>query len=242
MPLEKLWLLQPTLEHHWGDNDSTHTHRAIMLNTVASVTVWNDQILEHQAASGQVSVNSAFTLSLLLSNAYHFCSSNSWVLRHNYMHALDMITIIVFVYLGFQYKWNQLSSNNSRYYSCIHKGLHAGKRHDLMTSKPDALSRVGYHWTDYTGITLADAIARWSSSGNPVSICIIGRHTGRPLGSQIHWNTTGTTMAHASNQWYSSGDPVLICLTGTHWRTPGRNWKHTGYQHISSGIPVYTEV
>ena len=34
--------------------------------------------------------------------------------------------ILIFVYLGKQYKWNQLSSNNSRLASCIHKGAHAG--------------------------------------------------------------------------------------------------------------------
>ena len=48
----------------------------------------------HEAASGQV--NSAFTCSLLLSNAYQFCSSHVRVLQHHRVHALDMSTIIVF--------------------------------------------------------------------------------------------------------------------------------------------------
>ena len=60
----------------------------------------NNNVTGHQAANGQVSVNSAFTRSLLLSNAYPFCSSNVRV--HHDVHALDMSTISVFVYLGLQ--------------------------------------------------------------------------------------------------------------------------------------------
>ena len=119
-----------------------------------------------------------------------------------------MSTIIVFVYLGLQVKWNQFSSNNSHHTSCIHKGSHAGKWPDLMTSKPDSVSTLGYHWTD---------------------------HTGRPLEPQVHWDATGTTLADASTQWCSSGDPVLICIIGTHWKTTGAtstlgcHWNHTGW-------------
>ena len=89
----------------------------------------------------------------------------------------------VFVRLRLQYKWNQLSSYNSGHTSCIHKGLHAGKWPDLVTSKPDAFRTLGYHWTDCTGTTLADAIAQRSFNGNPVLIWVIG----------THWKTTGAT-------------------------------------------------
>ena len=112
-----------------------------------------------------------------------------------------MSTIIVNVYLGLQVKWNHLNSNNSHHTSCIHKGSHAGKWPDLMTSKLDSVSTLGYHYTD---------------------------HTGRPLESQVHWVATGTTLADASTQWCSSGDPVLICIIGTHWKTTGTHWKATG--------------
>ena len=77
-----------------------------------------------------------------------------------------------------------------------------------MTSKPDSVSTLGYHWTD---------------------------HTGRPLEPQVHWDATGTTLTDASTQWCSSGDPVLICLIGTHWKitgatsTLGCHWNHTGW-------------
>ena len=77
-----------------------------------------------------------------------------------------------------------------------------------MTSKPDYVSTLGYHWTD---------------------------HTGRPLEPQVHWDATGTTLADASTQWCSSGDPVLICIIGTHWKTTGAtstlgcHWNHTGW-------------
>ena len=92
-------------------------------------------------------------------------------------------------------------------YSCIHKGSHAGKWPDLMTSKPGYVSTLGYHWT---------------------------YHTGRPLEPQVHWDATGTTLTDASTQWCSSGNPVLICIIGTHWKTTGAtstlgcHWNHTG--------------
>ena len=116
--------------------------------------------------------------------------------------------IIVFVYLGLQVKWNQFSPNNSHHTSWIHKGSHAGKWPELMTSKADSVSTLGYHWTDQTG---------------------------RPLEPQVHWDATGTTLADASTQWCSSGDPVLICIIGTHWNTTGAistlrcHWNHTGW-------------
>ena len=131
-----------------------------------------------------------------------------WVLQHYSVHAFDMSTIIVFVYLGLQVKWNQFSSNNSHHSSCIHYGSHAGKWPDPMTSKPDSVSTLGYHWTD---------------------------RTGRPLEPQVHWDATGTALADASTQWCSSGDPVLICIIGTHWKTTGAtstlgcHWNHTGW-------------
>ena len=161
---------------------------------MASVPIWNDKMAGHQAAIGQVSVNSAFTWSLLLHNVYQFCSSNMWVFQHHSVQTLSMGTIIVFVCLGLQFKWNQLSSNISRHTSCLYEGLHAGKWPDLMTSKLDAVSTLGYHWRDYTGTTLADGIAQWSSSGNPVLICIIGTHwktTGATSTLGCHWNPTG---------------------------------------------------
>ena len=74
-----------------------------------------------------------------------------------------------------------------------------------MTSKPDSVSTLGYHWTD---------------------------RTGRPLEPQVHWDATGTTLADACTQWCPSGDPLLIYIIGTHWKTTGKpledHWKHTG--------------
>ena len=171
--------------------------------------VWNDKMAGHQSASGQVSVNSTFTWSLLLCNGYQFCSWHMWVLHHHHsVHALGMSTIIVFMYFWLQFKWNQFSSNNSHHTGCIQKKLHAGKSSDLMTSKPDSVSTLGYHWTD---------------------------HSGRPLETQVHWDATGTTLANASTQWCFSGDPLLICIIGTHWKSTGTTstlgcqWNHTGW-------------
>ena len=169
--------------------------------------VWNGRIAGYQRTSGQVSVNLASTWSLLLCNGYQFCSSHMWVLQHHPAHAFDMSTIIIFVYFGLQVKWNQFSPNNSHHTSCIYNGLQAGKWPVLMSSKPDSVSTLGYHWAD---------------------------HTRRSLEPQVHWDATGTTLADASTQWCFSGDPVLICILGTHWKTTGAtsklgcHWNHTG--------------
>ena len=167
-----------------------------------------------------------------------------WALQHYSVHAFDMSTIIVFVYLGLQVKWNQFSSKNSHHTSCLHKRPHAGKWPDLMTSKSDSVSTLQYHWTDHTrrplepqvhwddtGTTLADASTQWCSNGDPVLICIIGTHwktTGATSTLGCHWNHT---LADASTQWCPSGDPMLICIIGTHWKTTGKpleDWKTTG--------------
>ena len=152
--------------------------------------VWNDKMAGQQSVSGQVSVNSALTWSSLFYNGYELCSQNMSVLQHHPVHAFDMSTIIVFVYLGLHVKWNQFTSNNSHHTSCIHKGLHAGKWPDLITSKSDSDSTLGYHWTD---------------------------HTGTPLEPQVHWDATGTTLADASSQFCPSHLKTTGIPLETHW-------------------------
>ena len=132
-----------------------------------------------------------------------------WVLQHYSVHAFDMSTRTVFVYLGLQVKWNQFSSNNSYHTNWIHKVSHAGKWPDLMTSKPDSVSTLGYHWTD---------------------------HAGLPLEPQVHWDATGTTLADASTQWCPSVNLHNWNRLEDHWKATGRSledhWKHTGYQQL----------
>ena len=67
--------------------------------------VWNDKMAGQETANGQVFINSALTWSLLLCNAYQFCSSNVWVLQYHCVHTWDMSTIIVFVYLELQFQY-----------------------------------------------------------------------------------------------------------------------------------------
>ena len=132
----------------------------------------------------------------------HVSTSTSLCSRLWYVHHYG------FCVLGSQVKGNQFSSNNSLHTSCVHKGLHAGKWPDLMTSKPDYVSTLGCHWTD---------------------------RTGRPLEPQVHWDATGTTLADTSTQWCSGGDLLLIFIIGTHWKTTGVtstmgcHWNHTGW-------------
>ena len=115
------------------------------------------------------------------------------------------------LYLGFQVNWNQFSSNNSHHTSCIHKGSHAGKWPDLMTSKP--VSTLGYHWT---------------------------YHTGRPLEPQVHWDATGTTLADASTQWCSSVNLHNWNTLEDHWnhKYTGITLKPQWLMLAPSGVPV----
>ena len=206
MPLEKLWLLHPKLEHHWRDcftHTHTHIHSSTKLSSVTSMPVWNDKMMGPQISKWTGLCKFSFYLDF---------TALQWIpvllLKHHSVHSFDMNTIIVFLYLGLQVKWNQFSSNNSHNISCIHKGLHARKLPDLMTSKPDSVSAPGYHWTN---------------------------HIGTPLEPQVHWDATGTTLADASTQWCPSGDPVLIYIIGTHGKvtratsTLGCHWNHTGW-------------
>ena len=128
-----------------------------------------------------------------------------WVLQRHSVHAFDINTIIILCIWGCKsndISWVQTTLTISVVYL---RGRMQGKWPDLMTSKPDFVSTLGYHWTD---------------------------HTGRPLEPQVHWDATGTTLADASTRWCPSGDPVLICIIGTHWETTGKpledHWKHTG--------------
>ena len=129
----------------------------------------------HQASSEQVSVNSD------LLGVYCYAMHTSSDLHHQSVHALNMSTIIVFVHLRLQFKWNQLSPNNSRHSSCIHKGLHAGKWPDSITPQPDAVSSL--HWDTTWQTTLEPNWLMLSSIGLPVAIqCWFA-----------HWKTTGAT-------------------------------------------------
>ena len=67
-----------------------------------------------------------------------------------------------------------------------------------------------YHWTGYTGITMARAVTQWSSSDNPELICIIGAHwrtSGTTSTLRCHWNHTGC----AITPWISSDNPLTCC-------------------------------
>ena len=226
MPLEKLYLLQPTLEHHRRDCDRPHTPQHIKLSMQGSIHVsvkWRDGGTPVSKWTG-----------LCIFSLYLEFTALQWILFLPLTRVTTSTSLCAclwyehhysfFVYLGLQVKWNQLSSNNFHHISCIHKGSHVGKWPHLMTSKPDSVSTLGYHWTD---------------------------HTGRPLEPQVHWDATGTTLADGSTQWCPSGDPVLICIIRTHWKTTGKpledHWKHTGNtlatnNSFSSGIPMYTGV
>ena len=91
-----------------------------------------------------------------------------------------------------------------------------------MTSEPDAVSTLGYHWTDYTGTTLDDAITKWPPSGNPkLLMYIIGTHwniTGDTGTLGCHWNHTGWCLHQVSQS--RSSDNLH------NWNTLEHHWSH----------------
>ena len=153
MPLEKLYLLQPTLEHHRRDCDRPHTPQHIKLSMQGSIHAsvkWQDGGTPVSKWTG-LCIFSLYLEFIALQwipflPLTRVTTSTSLCACLWYKHHYSF-----FVYLGLQVKWNQLSSNNSHHISCIHKGSHVGKWPHLMTSKPDSVSTLGYHWTDHTG-------------------------------------------------------------------------------------------
>ena len=151
---------------------------------------------------------------------------NVWVLQHHTVHTFDMNRIIVLWTWGCNSNEISIAQTTLANTSYIHKGLHAGKSLDQLTSKPDALSTLGYHWTDLTGAIMADAISQWSSSRNPQVICISG----------TYWKTTGVTSTlechwdHTSC-WYQYSAFITCVTSYVHLFTKHLNFFSKCMQH-----------
>ena len=256
VPLDKLWLLLFTLEHHWRDHHhqppppptptTHHTHTHIQAHIVKQSSIHASLKCQGdgpQAASVEVSVNSVFIWRVLLSNAYQFCCSNVSVLQHHSVHALDMGTIVVLCIwycstneIGFS------QTNLDTPVLCIR-----GSCWEVIWPN-DFQTRPSQYWDTTGQITLEPHWLMLSPSDLPVAIkCLFAwsQHTGRPPEPHLHWDATGTTLADVITQWSSSGNPVLICIIGTHRRRLEDHWEHTENtlatnNSFSSGIPVYT--
>ena len=169
------------------------------------MSVWNSKMAGHQAASGQVFVNSAFTWSLLLCNAYQSCSSNEWVLQHHFVYALDMCTLKVLVYFGCSSNGiAQWPSGGNPVLICI-----IGAQWKTIA----ATSTLGCHW-HHTGWCEHPVVSQWQSSVNLHDLNTLEDHwniTGRPV--EAHWKHTGYPKFFL--QWHRS----------VHW---GPSSRHTG--------------
>ena len=122
----------------------------------------------------------------------------------------------MWIWVTLQFKWDQLSPNNSLHTSCIHKGFIAGKCPDLLTSKPDAGSALMLSPSDLPVTTQSfNHLHNWSTLEDHWS----NKFTGMPL--EPHWLMLAP-----------SGKPVLICIIGTQWRTTGSTLENTGYQQF----------
>ena len=173
--------------------------------------VWNDKMAGHQPATWTgvctYSLYLEFTAPqwipvLLLT---HVSTSTSPCACLWYKHHYS------FCVFGVASQIKSVNSKNSHHTSCIHKGLHAGRWPDLMTSKPDSVSTLGCHWNQ-TGWCQHPVVFQWRS----VLICIIGTHwntTGRPL--ETHWLPTiispvafhGTLGSKFQAHWIATGLP-----------------------------------
>ena len=168
-PLEKLSWNSPTLECHWRNLVESAPHWDATGETITFVAYTGiplERLWQPTHAPTHPGIHASLKwqdgrtpvskwTGLCIFSLYLEFTALQWMpvllLTHVSTSTLHMNAIIVFVYLWLQVKWNQLSSNNSHHTSCIHKGSHDGKWPDLMTSKPDSVSTLGYHWTDHTG-------------------------------------------------------------------------------------------
>ena len=188
-PLEKLSWNCPTLECHWrntigGTVTSTCTQAQIVKQSSIHASLkWQDGGTSSSKWTGLCKFT--FYLEFTALQWISVISSNVWVPRHHSVHALDMSTIIVFVYLGLQFKWNQLSSNNSWTLATpvvYIKGCMLGS--GLPWWPPNQILSV--HWDTTGQTTLEPDWLMLSPSGLPVAVqrgatCTLG----------CHWNHTG---------------------------------------------------
>ena len=187
-------ILAGTLEHHWKNLVET-TPRWNATGETLTIAAYTGALLEGMQRSthiqahivDQSSIHASlkwqdggtssskwtglwqFSFYLLLCSGYRFCSSNVWGIEHHSLEALYIRHIIGFAYLGLQFKWNQLSSNNCRITSCIHKGLHAGKwwpSSQILSVYRDTTGQttMEQHWLILSPSGLPVAIQRLSFS------------------------------------------------------------------------------
>ena len=121
-PLEKLSWNCPTLEYsdycslHWNTTGGTttappHTHTHIIKqSSIWASFKWQDDWTPSSKWTGLYKFSFYMEFTALQCIPMLF---KVWVLQHHSVHAFDMSTIIVFVYLGLHYIWNHLSLNNS---------------------------------------------------------------------------------------------------------------------------------
>ena len=189
MPLEKLWLLHPILEHHWRYFNSPYTQAHIInQSSIHSSLKWQDD----GAPSSKWTKNSRHT-SCIHNGLY----AGKWPVR---------MTSKPDAFIGLGYNWTdcagtvladaiaQWFSSGNAVFICIIETHHTGR-----PLEPKVL------W-DATGTTLADASIQWYPSGNPALICIIGTQT------------TGSTLETlATKNSFSSGIPMYFgCLSSRH--------------------------
>ena len=159
-PLEKLSWKCPTLGCHWRNSNfaaytgtplegpwqPSHTQAHIVKQSSIHASLkWQDGGTPISGWTGLCKFN--FYLEFTTLQWIPVLLLNMWVLQHHSAHAFDISTIIVFVYLGWQVKRNQFSSNNPHQTSCI-RGCMLGS--DLTHRPPNQILSV--HW-DTTGQT-----------------------------------------------------------------------------------------
>ena len=143
-----------------------------------------------------------------------------WIFQHHSQHALYLGTNIVLCIRGCSSNKSSLAERTLAI-QVVYMCLHADMWLDLMTSKADAFSTLGYHWADNTGTTLDDAITQWQSRAHHVHNWNIleyhwrYRYTGMPL--EPHWLMLAPS--EVVSQWQSSDNLH-------NWNTLEHHWSH----------------
>ena len=216
MPLEKLWLLQPTREHHGRDCNSPHTQAPVVKQSSIHANLkWQDSRTTITKWTGLHNVSFYLDTSSVLQKCEYFniIMCMPWICA-----PLQFFCIFVVVL-----QMKSTSSNNSRHTNCTHKGLHARKWPEPKELQTRVCQYTGIplnrlHW-NHTGWCYHPVVSQWQSS--------VHVHNWNTL--EDHWSHRYTVMT-LEPHWLvlaSSGVPGQSSVNLHNWNTLDDHWNAT---------------
>ena len=185
MPLEKLWILQPTLEHHCKDCNSPHTQAHIVKQiSIHASWKWQDGRTPSSEWTGLCKLS--FYLPVMFFKRV--------VLQLHSVHPLDMSTIIVFCVFGIAVQMKSAYLKQLSSYQLYTLGVACWEvtwPNDIQTRLCQyigiPLDRL--HWK-HNGWCYHPVVSQWQSNVNLHNWNTLGDHwshkyTGMPL--EPHW-------------------------------------------------------